>query len=220
MKIMKTLIICFFIFNTFLLGICCDTSNNNIDEKIIIEKKANQKYNLSAIFYGANIKYGNNRELSVKVIEYVTIKDNKTGAEIRYLPNDSSTEQAADFYFTDVWSPDEEYLVLPIGKFKGFGVFKAKDVLENIKSNNYFDKIKVKSENSGFFWHNFEKWEDASTFSFRAGLDGDMFAFGYNLKSSELYCYQESCENFDIGFNNKSEIKAIKKGILEPTIVH
>ncbi len=99
---------------------------------------------------------------------------------------------------------------------EGFGIFKVKDGLDAVKENKYFDTIKVKLNTSGWFYHTFEKWEDNSTFSFRAGLDGDMFAYKYNVEKKELYCYQESCEQQDIGFSIKSKIKAIKKGDIEP----
>lgn len=190
-------------------------TNKQDDESIIIEQKDNKKYNLTAIFRGENFRYGDNDEFSTKIIRHVIFRSNETGAEVEYKPTGGLP--AGDFYFTGIWSPDEEYLVLPIGMFEGFGIFKTKDGLENIKSNKYFDTIKVKLNTSGWFYHSFEKWEDDSTFSFRAGLDGDMFAYKYNLEKEELYCYQESCEQQDIGFNNKSKIKAIKKGNIEPT---
>lgn len=182
------------------------------DENIVVARKENRKYSLTAIFYGENDKTVG------KIINRVVFRDNKTGAEVRYEP--TGQIPAGNFYFTEVWSPDEEYLILPIGTFQGFGVFEAKDALKSIKENNYFDTIKVKSVNSGFFGHDFEKWEDNSTFSFKAGLDGDMFEFKYNAAKSELYCYKEKCEDFDIGINKKGEIKAAKKGNIEPTKIH
>lgn len=185
------------------------------DETVIITQKANKKYNLTATFYGINFRYGQNDETESKIIRHIVFRDEKSGKETRYVPPENSTEQAADFYFTDVWSPDEEYAILPLGKFEGFGIFEAKDALTNIKGNKYFDIIKVKSVNSGFFWHDFEKWKDDSTFGFRAGLDGDMFAFKYNIKKSELYCFREKCEEFDIGINSRGKTKPIKKGDIE-----
>lgn len=198
------------------------------EEVIIVEQRNNRKYNLTATLYGINFRSGENDEKATKIITHIVFRDNKSGAEVKYRPvvGDNSGMSGMDsivtpdFYFAEIWSPDEEYLVLPIGVFEGFGVFEAKDALKNIKENKYFDTIKVKSVSSGFFGHDFEKWENDSTFSFRAGLDGDMFAFKYNLAKSELYCYQENCEKFDIGINNKGKIKAAKKGDIEPTKIH
>lgn len=201
------------------LGYCQSPKIVNQDDKIfVIAQKDNRKYDLAAIFYGVNFNFGDGNKPVAKIIKYVVLRDNKTNLEVKY--ETSGTVSAADFYFTEVWSPNEEYLVLPIGKFEGFGIYEAKEALKNVKSNKYFDTLKVKSENSGWFWHDFEKWRNDSTFSFRAGLDGDMFAFKYNLTKSELYCYEENCEESDIGINNKGKLKAIKKGNIEPTKIH
>ena len=213
---MKILCVIFIFAFVSELGFCQSRkTDKQDDETIVIEQKTNRKYDLTATFHGINFRYGNDNELSAKIIRSIIFRDNRTGAEVEYKP--TGDRPAGDFYFTEIWSPDEEYLILPIGTFQGFGVFEAKNALEKIKYNNYFDTIKVKLDSGGFFAHAFEKWEDDSTFSFRAGLDGDMFAYKYNLEKKELYCYQESCEKQDIGFNNKSKIKAIKKGEIEPT---
>lgn len=198
------------------------------EETIVIEQKNNKKYNLTATFYGINFRFGENDEIVEKIITHIVFRDNSNGLEIKYKPQTGDISESTgiasivtpDFYFTEVWSPDEEYLILPIGKFEGFGIFEAEDALKNVKSNKYFDTLKVKSENSGWFRHDFEKWENDSTFSFRAGLYGDMFAFKYNAAKSELYCYKANCEESNIGINNKGKIKAIKKGDIEPTKLH
>jgi hypothetical protein len=191
----------------------------NEDELFLLSQKENKKYSLTAAFYGIRHNAAGKDELSYTIIQKVVLK--KTGGNVEGITYNATGQiPAGDFYFTEVWSPDEEYLVLPIGKFEGFAIFKAKDALNDIKANKYFDTIKTKSVNSGWFWHDFEKWEDNSTISFRAGLYGDMFAFKYNFEKKALACYQEKCEEFDIGFNNKGKIKPIKKGIVEPLQVH
>lgn len=201
------------------LGVCHSAKVDGNDEKIIIVTKTeNRKYNLTAIFYGVDFHFEDEKNTNTKIIKYVVFRHNTTGEEVKYKPTGQIS--AGDFYFTDIWSPDEEYIVLPIGTFQGFAIFEAKDALNNIKANKYFDTIKTKSTNSGFYYHQFEKWEDSSTFSFRAGLDGKMFAFKYNAAKKELYCYQEKCEEFEIGFNNKGKIKAAKKGDITPTEIH
>lgn len=198
------------------------------DEIIVITQSVNQKYNLTATFYGIDFRYSVEDESGIKIITYIVFKDNESGAEVKYKPSavDESDETGIssivtpDFYFTDVWSPDEEYLVLPIGIFEGYGIFKAKNSVENIKENNYFDTIKTKSVNSGYYAHKFEKWESNSTFNFRAGLDGDMFAFKYNAAKGELYCFETKCEEFEVGYNKKGQIKVVKKGDIPATIEH
>ena len=201
------------------LGVCRSANISKDDEKIIVfTKTENGKYNLTAIFYGVDFHFEDDKNTVKKIIKYVIFRNDETGEEIKYIP--TGQIPAGDFYFTDIWSPDEEYIVLPIGVFQGFAVFEAKNALRDIRENRYFDTIKTKSENSGFYYHEFEKWEDDSTFNFRAGLDGEMFAFKYNIVNRELYCYQTKCEEQDIGFNNKGKIKAVKKGDIAPTEIH
>jgi hypothetical protein len=205
------------------ISVFCQSANTGnvekADEPVVLEKKLNNKYGIEALFYGVNLRYGEKKELSAKVIQSIVFKDTNTGTELKYAVTDN-TQQAADFYFTDIWSPDEEFLVLPIGKLEGFAIFKAKDSLDDIKANKYFDTIKTKSVNSGWFWHDFEKWEDNSTFSFRAGLEGDMFAFKYDATKKELYCYRTKCEEAETGKNLSGDIKPLKRGDVEATKIH
>jgi hypothetical protein len=196
------------------LGFCQSTeSQKNNDKVIVITSKENSKYGLTATLLGIIFKPDENGEPEYKIIKSIVFRDNKTGAEVEYKP--TGTLPAGDFYFTEIWSPDEEYLALPIGMYEGFAIFESKDALKSVKDNNYFDTIKVKSLNSGWFWHEFEKWENGSTFSFRAGLDGDMFAFKYNVAEKELYCFTTKCEEMDIGKNIKGDVKPLKKGDIE-----
>ncbi len=202
-------------------------SAKSIDQVIVLEKRENQKYGLTATFYGLTYRYGENDELQGKMIGYVIFRDNKTGQEARYKPtgrtnNDSTGPESIGtpgFYVTEVFSPDEEYIVLPVHEFDGFAVFESKQALETIKVNRYFDTIKVGGSGGGWFYHKFEKWNDDSTFSFRAGLYGDMFAFRYSIEKHELYCYREGCERLQIGVNGKGKIKPTKMGDIAPTKV-
>lgn len=200
------------------LGFCQSPKPESEDEKIVVAVKENKKYGVTATFYGKDYRNGENDKAATKVIKEIVFRENKTGAEIKYSP--TGTESAADFYFTEIWSPDEEYVVLPIGKFEGFGIFEAKETLNNIKSNKYYDALKVKTKNSGFFWHDFDKWENDSTFGFRAGLNGELFAFKYDIAKNELYCYEAGCEENDIGKNIKDNVKTIKKGDIKPIKIH
>jgi hypothetical protein len=198
---------------------CEKTPSKGSDDIIVLQRQNNQKYNITAIFYGLVIKSGENNENSTDVVKHVSFLDNKTGEEVKFVPLNLDTEQSSNFYFTNVWSPNEEVLILPLGKREGFGIFEAKEAPNNIKDKKYLDVIKVKSVNSGWFWHDFEKWDDSSTINFKAGLEGNMFAFKYDIAKKELYCYQTKCEEFDIGKNLKGDVKPIKKGDVEPTKV-
>ncbi len=218
MKLICLTILCLFVSQ---INFCQSEKIKKQDEEnVLIAQQINRKYNIKATFYGTILRFGDNGEDEAKIIRQIVFQDEKTGNEVRYIPPENSSQQAADFYFTNIWSPDEEHAVLPIGKFEGFAIFESKDILANVKGNKYFDTIKVKLEGSGWFWHDFDNWEDDSIFAFRAGLDGDMFAYKYNLANKELYCYQEKCENSDVGVNAEGKAKVIKKGIIEPTKIH
>jgi hypothetical protein len=216
---MKSIIL----FLLIVISVFCQSANTSSieknDEIVILEKKLNQKYGVEALFYGENLIYGEKQDLMAKIIKFVVFRDTNNGAEIKYLVSDE-TKQAVNFYFLDVWSPDEEYLVMPISKFEGFAIFNAKDVLNDIKSKKYFDTIKTKGVNSGWFWHDFEKWENNSTLSFRAGLEGDMFAFKYDVINKELGCYQTKCNELDIGKNLYGDIIPLKKGDIKATKIN
>jgi hypothetical protein len=55
---------------------------------------------------------------------HVIVK-NESGDEACYAPADDAASGDSDIYFTDVWSPDEEHLVLPRGRSEGFCILKA-----------------------------------------------------------------------------------------------
>jgi hypothetical protein len=56
----------------------------------------------------------------------MSIRDDSTREEFKYEP--ASEVPKSDSNIVDVWSPDEEYLVLLRGNFKGFYIIKAIDV--------------------------------------------------------------------------------------------
>lgn len=81
------------------------------DENVIIAQKENRKYGLTATFYGTHYK-SNEDELEYKITREVIFRENKTGIEVKYKA--SGLIPAGNFYFTEIWSPDEEYIILPI----------------------------------------------------------------------------------------------------------
>lgn len=209
--------IAIFVF-TSMLGFCQSAKiEKQDDETIVIASNENKKYNLTAIFYGIRHRPDGNNGQEYKIIKKIVFR-NKENIEVAFDP--TGTIPAGEFYFTEIWSPDEEHLVLPTGTTEGFAIIEAKNAFNEIRGNKFFDTIKVKSENSGWFWHKFEKWEDNSKISFRAGLSGDMWAFKYDFSKKELNCFTAECENLDIGINNDGKIKPIKKGDIEPLKVH
>lgn len=206
-----------FIVAIFLFGLSfCTTlvpESRNEDEIIVIDRKENRKYNLTAAFYGYYFKYGENDELTAKVIKYIIFRKNDTGEEVRYYPKEPEGEQHAHFYFTEIWSPDEEYLVLPIGRFDGFGIIKSADAMKAIKTNDFLDTIGVFNSYTSNskreqlrLWHDFIGWKSASSISFDAGLSGHSDNYQYDFVNKKLTTSPEKVRTTIEGENKKGEI--------------
>ncbi|MDR2880963.1 MAG: hypothetical protein LBV29_03570, partial [Azoarcus sp.] len=106
----------------------------------LLSEKKNTLVGISALFYGSDYGIG----VRMVAIEYIVLKDEKTSQSVTYLP-ETDTQQAADFFFEDVWSPNGAYIVLPLSKWDGFAIFKSETVIQDIKSNNFVDTIRVSS---------------------------------------------------------------------------
>ena len=144
--------------------------------------KENKKYHVRCVFYGEEVEAGAGR--TAKVVRYVALK-NESGDEARYAPADAAAAGDSDIYFTDVWSPDEEYLVLPRGRFEGFCIMKAPGAFESVKAGRCDDFIRVREKNGTSLWHEFVGW-GGGLLTFKAGLSGDSFTFRYDLTSRSL----------------------------------
>jgi len=227
---MKFLSLFIFFLLTSSLGFCQRSENpRSSDKVIVIAEKTNKKYKVKATFYGIDFRYGKFAEKRKNIVTCISFS-NSEGKTAVYVPRktrsgkrpDSCLEEGLDsvvtpdFYFRDIWSPDLEFAVLPVGVFDGFAVFSVKNLLRDIEENNYFDTLRTRSTNSGWYANEFEKWEGDSTFWYWAGLSGDMFAFKYEIKRNELYCYQKNCGERDFGIIKKGKVKAFKKGDIEP----
>jgi hypothetical protein len=147
----------------------------------VLSVKENRKYKVRCVFYGEEMEVGAN--LKAKVVRYVAVR-NEGGDEARYAPLDAAAGDS-DIYFDDVWSPDEEYLVLPRGRSEGFCIVKARGAFEGVKARRCDDFIKVRETNGTALWHEFVGW-DGESLTFKAGLSGDSFTFAYDLPRRSL----------------------------------
>lgn len=201
---------------SLLLASFCTTLPSKLSEKdeiIEISRKENRKYNLTAVFYGQNHNYGENNDLTAKIIRYIIFRRNDSGEEVRYYPKEDETEQHATFYFTEIWSPDEEYLVLPIGRFDGFGIIKSNETMKAVKNNDFFDTIRVfnvyeydNKNNRLTLWHNFKGWNNSSSVIFDAGLSGNSDNYQYDFIKQILTTSPDKVRNTIKGENVKGEI--------------
>jgi hypothetical protein len=151
----------------------------------VIKVTENPKYQLEAIFSGENIEVGDRTE---KVIESVTIRSKATGDSVKYSRKDGPAESDSEAYFTAVWSPDGDWLVLPLGRFFGFCLIRARDALASIRNQKCTDNlfVRLSTRSHELLWHEFEKWDGSSAFIFKAGLYGDHTRLRYDMTTGRL----------------------------------
>jgi hypothetical protein len=199
----------------FLLSIsCCShqrpASPPNTPQTGVIRVIENHKYNLEAVFSGYDLEVG---ERTVKVIDSLTIRSRVTGQEVKYERADGPSTSDAHAYFTDVWSPDEELLVLPLNRFYGFCIIRASEALDSIQRQKCADFVRVRNETppKEAFGHDFEKWDGNESFVFKAGLYGDDTRLRYEISSGRLTALDSNLRDIE-GENGKGKI-AIKRGL-------
>jgi len=169
---------------------------------LLFEKK-NAAFGISALFYGRELRLVG--EPPDKIIEYIVLKNEKTGQTATWLPK-TDTEQAADFFFTNVWSPDGTYIVLPLDKLDGFAIFNSETVIQDIDSNKFLDTIRVWRGEARRYWHNFDAWDGPAAFYFKGEMEGHTFRFRYDFLTHQLSCYDPGCSRDDHGRNLKGDL--------------
>ena len=172
----------------------------------VIKVAENHKYQLEAVFSGEGLEVGDRIE---KVITSVTIRSKVTGRSVKYSREDGPAPEDSDAYFTDVWSPDDEWLVLPLKRFFGFCIIRARDALDSIEKQRCADILFVRigpTTNEGL-WHDFERWDGDEAFVFKAGLYGDSTRLRYDIQSSRLTALDPNAIPRTIeGWNDKGKV--------------
>ena len=167
------------------MGACANAptkSTSTSHQNIVITTKENSEHKLTSIFYGHEVGVGDRK---VKVIDSMTVRDDRSGQETGYEPEKGAVMDAGA-YFTEVWSPNGEYFVSLRGRTQGFCIIKSSELLEDLRKKSCSDFIRVQSDNQTYLWHEFEKWNSDGTFTFKAGLSGDYFPFRYDIPRQEL----------------------------------
>ncbi len=140
------------------------------------------------------------------VIEQLTIRNSETGQQIQYSRPDGPSTSDAHAYFTDVWSPDYELLVLPLNRFRGFCIIRAAEALAAIRKQSCGDTIRVRADTGTALWHQFEKWDTDQSFVFNAGLSGDQIRLRYEIGPERLTALEPNVRFLE-GENNRGKIK-------------
>lgn len=153
----------------------------------------NAKYALQCIFKITEMK-GAEGSPAIKYVESVSIKDVSTGEDAVYAPaGEDDSLSSSQGYFAEVWSPDGEYLVLPLSPFEGFCIIKAKGALKTIKERRCDDFIRVLHHRPSMdvkqvaYYHEWDGWATGNAIRFKAGLHNDRETFIYDVATKELY---------------------------------
>lgn len=178
-------------------------SGSEAPKLYVIKVTPNQKYKLEAIFSGFDVDVGDRQ---VPVIQQLTIRSSETGQQVEYNRSDGPSTSDASAYFTDVWSPDDELLVLPLNRFRGFCFVRAAEALAAVQKQSCFDTVLVRADTGTALWHQFEKWDTGQSFIFSAGLSGDQIPVEYDLSKQRLTVLQPNVKFLE-GENSKGKIK-------------
>lgn len=149
----------------------------------LLATQPNKKYGVEARFLGEKVQLPDER---IDVICRIVFVRQGSADEVRFKPSDETSLVWALLYFTNVWSSDEESLVLPLGQWDGFCVLKSADVLQGIQQDKYLDTIALSLDNPTKLAHRFIGWTGNSSFRFEAGLSDIWVVFEYDFASRRL----------------------------------
>jgi hypothetical protein len=192
-------------------------SHQRTTDNRLLAKKENLKYNLTCLFYGQEVSIRGGEK--TKGIDAIVVRDQRTGREVRFRPIDPESLYQSLGYYTDVWSPDEEFLVLPLGRFDGFAVLKSSEAMNVIATGKPNDFIRVQLDNGVRLWHKFDRWADRSSFGFQAGLSDDFASFRYSL-TDRLLTVQSSNVKSMVGINSKGHLRLSSRARVPATAGH
>jgi hypothetical protein len=189
---------------------------------------ANGKYDLECVFKLSELGGGSG---PTRYVEGVSVRDGHKGSEAIYSPEGGGAEEllTSQAYFADVWSPDGEYLVLPLGPSRGFCVIRSAGALKTLKRRRCDDFIRVLDYRPGAevkraaYYHDWGGWQTATAFGFTAGAADGRRAFVYDAARGELYDGERGGEDYEaymkerVGRNEAREVGESARGRLEIT---
>jgi hypothetical protein len=179
----------------FLVGLAVGFTSCHQDK--IQSGKLNRKYNLVCTFHTMEVTADS------KVVDSVSIRDNQSGDEVRFQPSDpDSLLYGAGYVKNTSWSPDEEYLILPLGQFDGFCVIKSSEALQSVREKKCVDTIRIQLKTGLRMSHEFEKWDGSSVFVFTAGMEHSFPRFRYDFSNGKLTALEKVNDIFE-GYNGK-----------------
>ena len=169
---------------TLIWGCDPDAEVSGQTEGTPIASAANAAHELVVEFYGELVG-ADSEPPQQMTVDRILVRDEKTGQAEPFVPADPTSLASSFGYFTDVWSPDEAYLALPLGRFQGFVLFSADKLLPGLRDRQSADRVQIRlaRDASPALWHEFIGWEAPHTLRFAAGLSGDLVEFEFDPKT-------------------------------------
>jgi hypothetical protein len=176
-------------------------SKPNASQTDVIKVTENHKYKLEAVFSGYDVEVGERTE---KVIDSLTIRSQVTGQEVKHARVDGPAQSLTRAYITDLWSPDEEFMVMPRSQLK-FCIIRAAEALDSIQKQTCSDTVSVYVQSGPSLFLDFEKWDGDEAFIFKAGLYGDDTRLKYEISSGRLTALDSNIIKIE-GMNSKGKL--------------
>lgn len=165
-------------------GIVACVGGRRIDQPLFSVE--NEKYALVAEFYGKWVGPDGDPQRQF-LVRRLVIKDSRTSESAEYRRIDVDSPADALGFFSEVWSPDREYLVLPAGRFAGYVVFEAPSSIERVRADSPTDSVAVRFRGlPESLNHQFVGWMEAHELQFDVTFESSTVSFGYNLERQEL----------------------------------
>ena len=144
-----------------------------------------------------------------RTVHGVSIRDLKNGDEVRFEPLESSFLVGESFVKNVSWSPDEEYLILPLGQFEGFCIIKSSEALKSVREKECFDTIRIQLKTGLQMSHQFASWDNSCAFMFTAGMERSFPQFRYDFSSRQLSALEKENDIFE-GYNSNGAIPVVR----------
>ena len=173
----------------------CNRSNTSLhtpDQGEILVGKGNQKYDLELVFHTMEVTKGN------RIVDAVSIRDRNKAEVVKFEPLDPQSLLLADGYTRNVsWSPDEEYLILPLGQFDGFCIVKSNQALGSVREKKCLDTIRIQLNTGLQMSHEFVSWDGNSAFVFKAGMENSFPQFKYDISKRRVTAVERTNDIFE-----------------------
>ena len=169
----------------FIWFVLC-SSAHALDASAPLFSAVNPKYGLSADFFGEWVGPDGD-EKSQYLINRVSLRKIASGERVEYQLADPTALRTSLGFYRAVWSPDGEYIALPLGRFEGFRICDARTVLEKFAKRQSSDSIMIRYKQlPQSVWHSFAGWSGDHVLLFDADIEKSKIRFAYDLKLKRL----------------------------------